>query len=260
MLYKQTYVSFCMKFSNIVYIVSLFLFLLILNYRIGDWCVQQSYHNNILHQQKQLDSIQKNFDQHKKTRILANQISSQIQSAPIPRKYFSSISYEDTFGADRSINATYNSNSKRIHEGCDLMYHNDKAGVVPVLSMTDGIVEQLGWLTLGGYRIGIRSESDFYYYYAHLDSYKNGLAIGDQVHAGDLIGFMGDTGYGVEGTKGKFPVHLHVGIYVNQSLVSDVVSKEQPKINGLYIINKPVDNYPQEIAINPYKYLKKWIP
>ena len=34
------------------------------------------------------------------------------------------------------------------------------------------------------------------------------------MNAGDVIGFMGDTGYGEEGTKGKFPVHLHVGIYV----------------------------------------------
>jgi murein DD-endopeptidase MepM/ murein hydrolase activator NlpD len=27
---------------------------------------------------------------------------------------------------------------------------------------------------------------------------------------------MGDSGYGSEGTTGQFPVHLHLGIYVNQ--------------------------------------------
>ena len=32
--------------------------------------------------------------------------------------------------------------------------------------------------------------------------------------AGDFLGFMGDSGYGQEGTKGKFPVHLHIGIYL----------------------------------------------
>ena len=46
-----------------------------------------------------------------------------------------------------------------------------------------------------------------------MDSYA-ALEIGDKVNAGDLLGFMGDTGYGEEGTTGKFPVHLHVGIYI----------------------------------------------
>ena len=49
--------------------------------------------------------------------------------------------------------------------------------------------------------------------------------------AGDVIGFMGDTGYGEEGTKGKFPVHLHVGIYVR--------TEEIP-----------------ELAVNPYWFLR----
>ena len=38
---------------------------------------------------------------------------------------------------------------------------------------------------------------------------------GDLVRAGELLGFMGDTGYSaVEGTVGNFPVHLHLGIYL----------------------------------------------
>lgn len=36
---------------------------------------------------------------------------------------------------------------------------------------------------------------------------------GDQVQAGEMLGFMGDSGYGEEGTTGQFPVHLHLGIY-----------------------------------------------
>ena len=34
-----------------------------------------------------------------------------------------------------------------------------------------------------------------------------------EIKAGDVLGYMGDTGYGLEGTRGKFPVHLHVGVY-----------------------------------------------
>ena len=100
----------------------------------------------------------------------------------------------------------------RGHEGTDLMASVNKRGLYPIVSMTDGVVTNLGWLEKGGYRVGITSDSGTYYYYAHLDSYAN-IQKGDRVKAGQLLGYMGDTGYGEEGTKGKFDVHLHVGIY-----------------------------------------------
>lgn len=102
---------------------------------------------------------------------------------------------------------------KRGHEGTDIMATQNVAGLYPIVSMTDGIVRSKGWLEKGGYRIGVEAPSGAYFYYAHLDSYAQ-IEIGDEVNAGDLLGFMGDTGYGEEGTTGKFPVHLHVGIYI----------------------------------------------
>ena len=93
----------------------------------------------------------------------------------------------------------------------------DRRGHYPVVSISDGYVEKLGWLKLGGYRIGIRSVHGVYFYYAHLSDYSPDIHIGDEVQAGELLGFMGDTGYReVEGTTGYFPVHLHVGIYLNE--------------------------------------------
>ena len=68
--------------------------------------------------------------------------------------------------------------------------------------------------SLGGYRIGIRSDSGGYFYYAHLSSYEEDFTPGDRVQAGEILGFMGNTGYGQEGTSGMFPVHLHLGIYI----------------------------------------------
>ena len=83
-------------------------------------------------------------------------------------------------------------------------------------SATDGVVEQIGWLRLGGYRIGIRSESGAYFYYAHLAEYAKEFEIGEEVSAGTFLGYMGDTGYSdIPGTTGNFPVHLHFGIYLN---------------------------------------------
>ena len=119
-----------------------------------------------------------------------------------------SVSFEDSWMFERTYQG------ERGHEGTDIMPSVNKNGVFPVVSMTDGVVEEKGWLELGGYRIGIRAPKGAYFYYAHLDSYAQ-IEVGDEVKAGDLLGFMGDTGYGTEeGTRGKFPVHLHLGIYI----------------------------------------------
>ena len=124
------------------------------------------------------------------------------------------ISYVDSWGAARSYGGD------RVHEGTDIMAGNNERGYFPVVSMTDGKVEKLGWLELGGYRVGIRSASGAYYYYAHLDSYADGLKEGMDIKAGSVIGTMGDSGYGDEGTKGKFDVHLHLGIYYGEDEIS----------------------------------------
>ena len=116
--------------------------------------------------------------------------------------------FENTWMAERTYGG------KRSHEGIDVMASIEKAGYYPVVSMTDGAIEQIGWLEKGGYRIGVRSLEGNYYYYAHLHSYAREWEKGDTIQAGEILGYMGDTGYGPEGTTGQFPVHLHVGVYV----------------------------------------------
>lgn len=106
-------------------------------------------------------------------------------------------------------------------------------GQLPIVSVCDGTVSNIGWLELGGYRILIKSKENVYYYYAHLHSYSVGIKEGDEIKAGQIIGYMGDTGYSnVEGTIGNFPVHLHFGIYIYEG--------------------------DREISINPYEILKKF--
>ncbi len=123
-----------------------------------------------------------------------------------------------------------NYGGERFHEGTDIMPRENISGKYPVISMCDGVVENIGWLKLGGYRIGIRSFNGLYIYYAHLDSYSKEYKVGDTVKAGEHIGFMGDTGYSeVEGTKGNFLVHLHLGIY------TDYQGKEM-SLNPYYIL------------------------
>lgn len=133
------------------------------------------------------------------------------------------VTFTDSWMCERSFGG------KRGHEGTDLMTKKDEPGRYPAVSMTDGTVIHKGWLPKGGYRIGIRAPHGGYFYYAHLDSYAQ-IEEGDTVRAGQLIGFVGNSGYGSEGTKGKFATHLHVGIYLN-----------------------PGDD---EISVNPYWILK----
>lgn len=135
------------------------------------------------------------------------------------------ISFENTWWSRRTYGG------ERFHEGTDLFGQNDLPGYYPVISMTNGVVEQVGWLPLGGYRIGIRSPHGGYFYYAHLSEYAHAFNIGDIINAGEILGYMGNTGYGEEGTHGLFPVHLHLGIYIRT---------EQQK----------------ELSVNPYWVLK----
>ena len=118
------------------------------------------------------------------------------------------VSYEDSWMFERNFGG------KRGHEGTDLFPVSARRDYYPVVSMTDGMVEAIGWLTKGGYRIGVRAPGGGYFYYAHLSSYEEDFTPGDRVQAGEILGFMGNTGYGQEGTSERFPVHLHLGIYI----------------------------------------------
>lgn len=134
------------------------------------------------------------------------------------------VTYTDTWGAQRTYGG------ERLHEGTDLMATVNEAGLYPIISISDGVVTNKGWLEKGGYRLGITSANGGYFYYAHLDSYAD-VELGDEIKAGQLLGYMGDSGYGEEGTTGMFASHLHLGIYI----ILDGVEK----------------------AINPYPFLLK---
>lgn len=134
----------------------------------------------------------------------------------LPVERSAGIVYENSWMFERNYGGV------RGHEGTDLMPPQNVPGYVPILSMTDGTVEKIGWLPKGGYRIGIRSLHGGYFYYAHLDSYSRAYQIGDVVKAGEQLGYMGDTGYGPEGTRGKFKVHLHLGIYIRTEQAEEI--------------------------------------
>lgn len=113
----------------------------------------------------------------------------------------------DDFGQSRSYGYA------RPHLGNDLL---GSAGT-PICAVEGGVVEALGWNQYGGWRVGIRSHDGLrYWYYAHLQKghpYAAGLTEGSIVQAGDVIGYMGRTGYSTTEDTNNIEVdHLHLGL------------------------------------------------
>ena len=126
-------------------------------------------------------------------------------------------SHYDDFGVARSYGY------RRQHLGHDMMGQTG----TPVIAVESGRVEAIGWNQYGGWRLGIRSfDGKRYYYYAHLRKnypYQSVLKEGSLVTAGDVIGYLGRTGYSAtENTNNIDEPHLHFGM----QLIFDESQKE----------------------------------
>jgi murein DD-endopeptidase MepM/ murein hydrolase activator NlpD len=131
---------------------------------------------------------------------------------------YGAASYTNTFGAARADTGW--------HHGEDIF-----AGLgSPILAVANGIVYSVGWNDVGGLRLWLQDLAGNEFYYAHLSAYSPLAVNGAQVRAGDVLGFMGNTG-DAEGT----PYHLHFEIH---------------PVSLLY------EGY--DGAVAPYPYLNAW--
>ena len=117
--------------------------------------------------------------------------------SPLPKQHLT-----DTWGGARS--------QGRSHEGIDIFAPRG----TPVQATTQGIVSKVGENTLGGRVVVVVGPGGAGHYYAHLEDYAD-IAPNDWVNAGDVIGYVGDSG----NAKGT-PTHVHYGIYINGSAVN----------------------------------------
>jgi murein DD-endopeptidase MepM/ murein hydrolase activator NlpD len=125
----------------------------------------------------------------------------------------------DTFTQSRS--------EGRTHDAIDIMAPAD----TPVLAAADGQIVKLFNSERGGTTIyQLSADQKLIFYYAHLARYADGLTEGKQVHQGDVIAYVGDTG-----NAGPGNYHLHFSI----AIVSD------PK------------RYWEGTNINPYPLLRE---
>ena len=127
-------------------------------------------------------------------------------------------SFSDDFGSARADTGWHHGNDVFAPLGA------------PVLAVTDGTLFLVGWNTIGGNRFWLRDLQGNEFYYAHLSAFTPLARNGEQVKAGDVIGFVGNTG-DAAGT----PTHLHF------------------EIHPASLLSMGYDG-----VIDPYPYLQAW--
>lgn len=129
---------------------------------------------------------------------------------PVARsRWFSVINFSNDWHMPRMRKVGDRWRQVGVHEGNDIFAEPG----TPIRAVTSGRVENIGWLFYSGWRVGIRAPDGRYWFYAHMERFAPGLSAGDQVDTGDVIGTVGNTGYGERpGHQDEFIHHLHIGI------------------------------------------------
>jgi murein DD-endopeptidase MepM/ murein hydrolase activator NlpD len=128
------------------------------------------------------------------------------------------VSFSDTFQAPRA--------GVGWHHGEDIFAPLG----APILAVAKGTVYSVGWNDLGGNRLWLRDAEGNQFYYAHLSAFTPLAVNNAHVNAGDVLGFVGNTG-----DAQSTPYHLHFEIH---------------PVELLYL------GYDGVVA--PYQFLLKW--
>jgi murein DD-endopeptidase MepM/ murein hydrolase activator NlpD len=90
----------------------------------------------------------------------------------------------DTYGAPRPDVAS------GWHHGDDIVAMLG----TPVVAVADGTLDRVGWDRLGGWGLWVQDRAGDEFYYAHLSGYSKLALLSTRVSAGEVIGFVGNTG------------------------------------------------------------------
>jgi peptidoglycan LD-endopeptidase LytH len=91
----------------------------------------------------------------------------------------------------------------RRHQGIDIFAPRG----TPIRSTTEGVIESKGMRGLGGLVVTVLGPGGYRHYYAHLEDVA-AQTVGEWVHAGEIIGYVGNSGNAAVSSP-----HLHYGIY-----------------------------------------------
>jgi murein DD-endopeptidase MepM/ murein hydrolase activator NlpD len=107
------------------------------------------------------------------------------------------VNYDSTFGAARAAPIV-------AHEGNDIFAEFGS----PAVAVHDGRITKVGTLPISGNRLWVVTDDGDAFFYAHLSSFSNAARNGNRVKAGEVLGFIGNTG-DAEPT----PPHLHFEVH-----------------------------------------------
>lgn len=110
------------------------------------------------------------------------------------------VEFIDSWGYPRMTGTA----SAHWHQGTDVF----AAHGTPLIASENGVLSGIGVGSLGGNKLWVNGDSGTEYYYAHLAAFAPGIANGQRVRAGEVVGYVGDTG----NAKGTSP-HLHFEIH-----------------------------------------------
>jgi murein DD-endopeptidase MepM/ murein hydrolase activator NlpD len=129
---------------------------------------------------------------------VAPEVSAELSAGGYVFPIYGTASFGDSFGGPRAnIPGGW-------HHGEDIF----AAEGTPLLAVADGTLHTIGFTKIGGYRLWLRDTEGNEFYYAHLSAYSPLAVEGRSVEAGDVVGFVGDTG----DAEGGSP-HLHFEIH-----------------------------------------------
>ena len=129
---------------------------------------------------------------------VAPEVSARFSEGGYVFPVYGTASFGDSFGGPRpNVPGGW-------HHGEDIF----AAEGTPLLAVADGTLHTIGFTKIGGYRLWLRDTQGNEFYYAHLSAYSPLAVEGRSVEAGDVIGFVGDTG----DAEGGSP-HLHFEIH-----------------------------------------------
>jgi murein DD-endopeptidase MepM/ murein hydrolase activator NlpD len=130
--------------------------------------------------------------------LVAPEVTARLTGGGYVFPVYGTASFGDSFGAPRpNVPGGW-------HHGEDIFA---RLGT-PLLAVADGTLHTIGFNKIGGYRLWLRDASGNEFYYAHLSAYSPLAVEGRRVEAGDVVGFVGDTGDAEGGTP-----HLHFEIH-----------------------------------------------
>lgn len=134
-------------------------------------------------------------------------------------------SYSDTFGAPRMFGTSY----AHLHQGTDIFATLG----TPLVAVERGVLIKVGTDVLGGTKLWLVGASGTRYYYAHLSAFALGISDGVVVSAGDVVGYVGNSGNATSTPAHvHFEVHPNGGAAVNPYPLLRIVADAQKRLSG----------------------------